>query len=52
MDMEPHAPETPLLPDPLRHLGAIRRLLELILLTLLSIGLYFAKEGSCQRKWT
>jgi predicted PurR-regulated permease PerM len=30
--------------DPLRHLGAIRRLLELILLTLLVIGLYFAKE--------
>ena len=29
---------------PERHLGAIRRLLELILLTLLIIGLYFAKE--------
>ncbi len=37
-------PETAPLSDPLRHLGAIRRLLELILLALSIIGLYFAKE--------
>lgn len=38
------APDLPAPPDPLRHLGAIRRLLELILLALVVIGLYFAKE--------
>lgn len=43
-DIAPIAPETAPLPDPLRHLGAIRRLLELILLAVLIIGLYFAKE--------
>lgn len=44
--IEPAAPpgEPPLLADPQRHLGAIRRLLELILLALLVIGLYFAKD--------
>lgn len=37
-------PEMLALTDPQRHLGAIRRLLELILLALLIIGLYFAKD--------
>lgn len=46
-DMEPDAPsraEIHAVTDPRRHLGAIRRLLELILLALLIIGLYFAKD--------
>ncbi len=38
------SPELPPPQDTLRHLGAIRRLLELILLSLLVIGLYFAKD--------
>ena len=39
-------PDLPVSPasDPLRHLGAIRRLLELILLSLVVIALYFAKD--------
>lgn len=44
MKTKPDIAALPLLPDPRRHLGAIRRLLELILLALMIIGLYFAKE--------
>lgn len=45
ISVEPAAsPELPPPDDTLRHLGPIRRLLELILLSLLVIGFYFAKD--------